>query len=1223
MLRMSTLNVIEGVYAWRAALHRRVQSDPKASHRELMSSELDYTDKLLDEADKKAQNSFQAIEHARSTADELLKHRFAVLQRQLKAINAMEEALVKEYEPFEYCERNYMETMLHDLDFMAGCLPLSRLLQVRSDQLLFNPLLLKANFISPQKQSQPSPQDVQMMAMGRMVELAAFLPVGVEGSSPREKCVQAEVALILQNCFRIHSQPHVWPPTKPLAEAKRSSVPQDSLIAPLPGPIQTPYIPPGPVPLEVVAFACYDRQGLRAIDTMRITAAASEYSAECNDLRRYTRLKGELAWTPRLQSDSASLHSGSLIARTNLNRANKARKYWDLRSKQQKKQEDNMRRGFIDLDFLGYAPRVFLPKRMTKRFPAESVGGDLISASRFTSSETAAVIAAFSDNPQAESSTSLEAFHSVIDIAASVVREVRKFEAFTEAQGGGINKQQDSTTKADRRRKLRLHMSQSIVDLDSDLNSSWISEDSRPPELFVGEVADSAALELANRLNARRPTPQSSARAASDEVVSWFPRGPGQLERQHSAGAFQSSWTDASSFKEPASTGEFSPMRAKPAPVFGGFPSPESASRGFSEFSDECTLSQDSVSNHPKNSLSVKESNSGRNDTEEITFVPLQPPRTPWRVLNQDPALDTRAVLWTTASKSKLNTIALQRGPIAAQQSLDGDDFLLATENQGRSTVPEHMAKFFSSSEAGIGSLTLEQVGAVVAKSTLGDLRGISFVSGYDYHALGPDSIDGFMNANAPRSRSQIETRRAHNRLRKSRPWHQSKQGGPLLSTHPKEFDLTAPIQESFHSMSAGAASKSMSALRDAVTNPAAAASLKLWLQQQQQQRQLDAQECSIGHNVDISQFQLSTDSKLLRSAIKGTIDNSASALSEAKSETTEEFRLKPEVASVMLKLLGPQALRDEIAEAEAMLAEKMADAAAAHDFIGNRASETKTTAENLDTFFVSAASRLALLKKQLQLQSDNGLTTTIAPSISPQHMDEAEQVESLCSIVLPGGSAPLEVSAEFLTSLELGEPDTVTGRPSLPPIAKDVQRRVFGERMRIAHSTQQHQSTQQALERCTPRTAASLRQALSRRRLPAKKPISSLAKPLPVQDTQHFRLSAVGGFHISTNKLATPPGHVQPAIAAFDGTTVRSKANLAKSWNTSLNTAQLGQQYGSDMKSSGVSSYAKLINFTSMKDEFASVWSEKLRARGLDTSAATNSRSLAQKASSLILPKI
>ena len=1234
MLRVSTVNVIEAVYAWRASLRRRNHKTASVTHAQLMNSEQDYSRALLEEAQKKAESSYQAIIHARSTADELLKHRFAVLQRQIKAANALEETVVKEYEPFMFCGRNYMETMLHDLDFLAGCLPLARLLGIRSDQLLFNPLLQQVNLLHKPAACNLTAEQSQLISAGRMIELSPFLPILSGVSTAREQSVQREVGLLLQHCFAIFKQPHVWPPSRPFAEAKREPPQHAKDTNEYIEGTSAPFIPNGPLPLEVLAALCHKPAGLRAIDSMRLEAAGHEFAAECNDLRRYMRLEGELAWTPRLQSNSASVHAGGLIDEAHKShvprqpsRLARSKHYWVLRSKQQQVQEDNILRGYVDWSFLGLSARVYLPQRISHVLASfDAPTGDPIAAARFTSASTAAVVAAFSRKGRGTQSMALEGFQSVIDIASSIVREVSEFDSAAATSGEPLGQQASSIETADHRRTVRLHMSQAGGESDLDSSLSSCEADFEQPEVHIAAAADSAALELAEHFNARRPTPQANSSNSSRGMVSWFPDSSLANARQRSGSESAAQWASASLLPGAAAPEEFSPVRARTAPVFGGIPSPEPASPGMSVGSN--ALSQAMTSSPAEHTMSEQPSRRDPHKTDTAVFHALYDSPARQTPHQKESKGDLGNLLWATSSKAKLNSFLLPDAAIQPGRSLDGDDFLLATHSAAQVSVPEHMAKFFSASDAGIGSLTLEQLGAVVQKSSLDQLREINFVPGYDYHGLGPDSVEGFMNANAPQSRSAIETKRAHQRLRKQRPWHQQGAKQTKPKKRPTGLDSTQSVQESFEQVQRGPHSQSLQALQTAVQSEGASRSLRVWLQQEERQRQQDTVECQIADGVDVSQFQLRSDSKLLREAIKGT-----SAVGTENAVTAETikgkpaFAINPEIESVMLKLLGPQALRDELAEASAHLQQEQASAAAARTFVGERASETKTTTENLNEFFISAAARLGTLRGALKEQAQQGLATSIEPTTGGSHVPvNPEVAQTTESIIFPGSRQPLEVSAVFLTSMQLGE-SAATDRPALPPIAKDIQRRVFGERLRVMQNAQKHQRTHQAIARCSPRTAAALRRSLSRgnAQLPAQRKATAniVGQPTPLQNTQRYKLSAFGD-KVALNDGAMDAAAMQTGDAStFDGSTVRTKSNMAHSWSTALDTAQLGRQYGTGMRNSHVASKATLINFSSMEDEFAAAWSNKLRAKGLDPGVATDGRLLANKASALILPKL
>ena len=55
------------------------------------------------------------------------------------------------------------------------------------------------------------------------------------------------------------------------------------------------------------------------------------------------------------------------------------------------------------------------------------------------------------------------------------------------------------------------------------------------------------------------------------------------------------------------------------------------------------------------------------------------------------------------------------------------------------------------------------------------------------------------------------------------------------------------------------------------------------------------------------------------------------------------------------------------------------------------------------------------------------------------------------------------------------------------------------------------------------------------------------------------------------SDEKGDPLHQAPPTAGAFDGSTVRTKGNLASSWSTSLDTAQLGRQYGTGMSNSNV----------------------------------------------------
>ncbi len=1241
-LRITTISVIECVYAWRAALRRRAQKETKGDHSSLMLAEHDYTHQLTEVSRLRAHNTYQAINHARSTADGLLRHRFDVLQRQIKAANRLEEAIVAEYEPFLFAGRNYMETMLHDTDFLAGCLPLARLLGIRTDFLLFNPLFLQQNLLSEQKQPDLSAEQTQLAAMARVMELAQFLPVSSGNGTEREECVKREVALLLQHCFKVHKQPHVWPPTKPLAEAKRASASKGNADGPHHTADVSCFLPRGPLDLQVVASVCLHRTSLSAVDSIRLQSAAHEYAAECNDLRRYMRLQGELAWTPRLQSDSASIHCGGLIAEAKSSAAGRmprtalARQFWARRVKHQTLQEDNMLRGFIDLNSIGVPQRVLLPKRLTKLLKSFSSGPpDRIGEARFAAAESAAAVAAFSNTKGKAFSVRLQNFQSTIEIASSIVSEVASFERSSADKNTGSQRLVDETTApaASRKRQLRLHMSVDEVDLQDGYSSAVSSTSLSSGDEFPGEVADASAVELASQFNARRPTPQATESGEIKDLASWFPSSPTQHNRMQSASF--SSWQEAGAMMESTRPGELD-GRAKTAPVFGGFPSPDtisSATRGSGGMSYSTGSAFDDSSSPPGTSSGKSDDEHSELNSGQVIFHSSSAAQTAGaRHKSAEPAEDQEAILWTTASRAKLNKMLPEQAhSVQHHQSLDGDDFLLSNSQGTQHHIPEHMTKFFSASDAGIGSLTLGQLEAMVGKSSLEELQNISFIPGYDYHALGPDSVEEFMNADAPRSRSARETRKAHERLRLTRPWHQKHFQHRKQQNKDTKHDLNQKTESAIFDSEASLMTESMLALKKATESTQSAAALKAWLTQEEAKRKREEASCKDDAGEDITSFKLRMDTKLLRTAIKSSMGRLAKEIEQPRTssrdgEKAPELKLDPQIEAVMMKLLGPEALRDELAEAEAQLAFEQADAAAAHKFNGQRASDTRTSVESLNSFFASATARLAALRGTFKQQEASGLSASIVvtppPDGSNQHpTGPSTQLNE--SIVIPGGKQPLEISADFLAAIESGT-QSGSDRPRLPPIAKDIQRRVFGEPMRVAQSTRNKQQLQEAIQRCTPRTKSTLQQSTLKFTSRSSQASRPTASPIPaneiVLDTQSFQLSAIG-------KPSTQPRNAEEYTPQqskdFDGSTVRTKANLAQSWNTSLQTAHLGKNFGTGMSSSQVAQKAKLINFSSMKDEFAKVWSAKLQARGMDTAAATAGRKLALDAEALILPKV
>ena len=326
-LRQAGVQVVEAVAAWRAGLRRAARLPQKPSHMDILSQDTQQPPELQRLSAQHPTNVGEASACAQAAGEGLLTHRFSVLRRQVQVTNALEEAIVADYQPFLFQGVNYMECMLHDLDFMAGSLPLCRLLRIEGPQLLFNPFFAPNNLQADHPVPNLSAEQTQLVALQRMQAFCDFIPPSGAGDSDSEArrvtAVRRECALLLQHCFTTSKGQHVWPRGLPFAAANHlthsqgsmPSHPSHSTSQQFPG-----LFPAGPLsPAEAQAVCMHPKAAL-AVDTLRLQAALAELHGECQDLRRYMHLQGDLPWTPRLQSSSARMASAELLRVSGQNR---------------------------------------------------------------------------------------------------------------------------------------------------------------------------------------------------------------------------------------------------------------------------------------------------------------------------------------------------------------------------------------------------------------------------------------------------------------------------------------------------------------------------------------------------------------------------------------------------------------------------------------------------------------------------------------------------------------------------------------------------------------------------------------------------------------------------------------------------------------------------------------------------------------------------------------